>query len=69
MMPAIKKTFNLMGGDIIESSTENDALKNEIGSYDEKLLEEYKAKLLKQIDGEKRANLTMSRMQKQMIKL
>ena len=27
MMPAIKKAFNLMGDDIVELSTENDALK------------------------------------------
>ena len=47
----------------------NDALKNKIGSYDEKKwLEESKAKLLKQIDDEKRANLIMSRMEKQMKK-
>ena len=32
MMPAIKKVFNLLGDDIVELSTENDALKNKIGS-------------------------------------
>ena len=68
MMPAIKKAFNLLGDDIVELSTENDALKNKIGSYDEKCLEEYKARLLQQIDDEKRANLIMSRMKKQMNK-
>ena len=68
MMPAIKKTFNLMGDDIVELSTENEALKNKIGSYDERWLEESKLKLLKEIDDEKRANLIMSRMQKQMNK-
>ena len=57
-----------MGDDIVEFSTENDALKNKIGSYDEKCLEESKAKLLKQTDDEKRANLIMSRMKKQMNK-
>ena len=67
-MPAIKKAFNLMGDDIIELSTENDALKNKIGSYDERWLEESKAKLLKEIDDEKRANIIMSRMKKQMNK-
>ena len=36
MMPAIKKAFNLLGDDIVELSTENDALKNKIGSYDDK---------------------------------
>ena len=68
MMPAIKKAFNLMGDDIIELSTENDALKNKIGSYDERWLEESKAKLLKEVDDEKRANIIMSRMKKQMNK-
>ena len=68
MMPAIKKAFNLLGDDIVDLSTENDALKNKIGDYDEKWLEESKAKLLKDIDDEKRANLIMSRMKKQMNK-
>ena len=67
-MPAIKKAFNLLGDDIVELSTENDALKNKIGSYDERWLEESKLKLLKEIDDEKRANLIMSRMKKQMNK-
>ena len=31
MMPAIKKAFNLLGDDIVELSTENDALKNKMG--------------------------------------
>ena len=30
-MPAIKKAFNILGDDIIELSTENDVLKNQIG--------------------------------------
>ena len=68
LMPAIKKAFNLMGDDIVELSTENDALKNKIGSYDERWLEESKLKLLKEIDDEKRANIIMSRMKKQMNK-
>ena len=68
MMPAIKKAFNLLGDDIVELSTENDALKYKIGSYDERWLEESKLKLLKEIDDEKRANLVMSRMKKQMNK-
>ena len=68
MMPAIKKAFNLLGDDIVDLSTENDALKNKIGSYDEKWLEEAKARLLQQIDDEKRASLIMSRMKKQMNK-
>ena len=36
MMPAIKKAFHLMGDGIIELSTENEALKNQIGDYDPK---------------------------------
>ena len=66
MMPAIKKAFNLLGYDIIELSTENDVLKNQIGEYDQKWLEKSKRKLLKDIDDEKRSNLIMSRMKKQM---
>ena len=67
-MPAIKKAFNLLGDDIVELSTEKDALKNKIGSYDEKWLEQSKNKMLKQIDDKKRANLIMSRTKKQMEK-
>ena len=66
MMPAIKKAFNVLGDDIIELSTENDVLKNQIGEYDEKWLQESKAKLLKDIDDKKRADLLMFRMKKQM---
>ena len=69
MMPDIKKDFNLLGDDIVELSTEKDALKNKIGSYDEKWLEESEARLLQQIDDEKRANVIMSRMKKQMNKI
>ena len=68
MMPAIKKAFNLMGDDIVEFSVENESLKNQIGDYDEKWLQESKAKLLKDINDEKRASLIMSRMKKQMNK-
>ena len=68
MMPAIKKAFNLLGSDIVDLSTENNTLKNKIGSYDEKWPEESKAKLLKQIDDEKRANLIMPMMKKQIEK-
>ena len=67
-MPAIKKIFISLGDDIVDLSSKNDALKNKIGSYDEKWLEESKAKILKQIDDEKRANLIMSRLKKQMEK-
>ena len=68
MMPAIKKAFNVLGDDIIELSTENDVLKNQIGEYDQKWIEESKSKLLKDINDEKRANIIMSRMKKQMDK-
>ena len=68
MMPAIKEAFNLMGNDLVELSAENDILENQIGNYDEKWLVESKAKLLKDVDDEKRANLIMSRMKKQMNK-
>ena len=68
MMPAIKEAFTLMGNDIVDLSTENDALKEKIGDYDEKWLQESKQKLLKDIDDEKRANLIMTTMKKQMNK-
>ena len=68
MMPAIKKAFNILGDDINELSTENDVLKNQIGEYDQKWLEESKAKLLKNIDDKRRADLIMFRMKKQMNK-
>ena len=57
-----------MGDDIMELPTENESLKNKAGSYDGKWLEEYKPKLLKQIDDEKRAKINISRMKKQMNK-
>ena len=68
MMPAIKKAFNILGDDIIELSTDNDVLKNPIGNYNQKWLDESKAKLLKDINDEKRANIIMARMKKQMNK-
>ena len=68
MMPAIKEAFTLMGNDIVDLSTENEALKEKIGDYDEKWLQESKEKLLKDIDDKKRADLIMSRMKKQMEK-
>ena len=68
MMSAIKKAFTLLDDDIVELSTEKDALKNKIRSYDEKWLEESKNKMLKQIVDEKRAKLIMSRMKKQVEK-
>ena len=44
-MPAIKKAFNLLGDDIVELSTDNDALESKIDSYDQQWLEESKTKL------------------------
>ena len=68
MMPAIKEAFTLMGIDIVDLSKESDALREKIGDYDKNWLQESKEKLLKDIDDEKRANLIMSRMKKQMNK-
>ena len=56
MMPSFKKAFHLLGDDIVDLSTENEASKNQVGDYDQKWLNESKAKLLKQIEDEKRAN-------------
>ena len=68
MIPAIKKAFKLLGDDIVELSVENESLKSQIGEYDEKRPQESKAKLLKDIDDEKKANLVMWRMKNQMNK-
>ena len=67
MMPAIKKALNLMADDIVELSVEK-SLKNQRGDYDEKRLQESKAKLLRDIDNKKRTILIVSRMKKQMNK-
>ena len=65
-MPAIKKAFDLMGDDLVELSTEKESLKNQINSYDEKKdYKNLKAKPLKQIDDDEKANIILSRMQKQ----
>ena len=53
-----------MVDDIADLSTENETLRK-IGSYDEKLLQESKAKFLKQMDDENIANLIISRKKKQ----
>ena len=57
-----------MHDDIVKLSMENDVLQNQKSDYDEKWLEESKTKLLKQIDVEKKLNLVMSGMKKQMNK-
>ena len=62
MMLAIQKAFILLGDDIFELSNKKDALKNKIGSYDQQWLEEFKTKLLKHIDDERRAKLIISSM-------
>ena len=68
----IKKAVELMGDDIVEISTNKQNkeiyLKNKIGSYDEKWFDESLAKQLKQIEYEKKTNLILSGMQKQMKK-
>ena len=56
-----------MRDDVVDLSTKNETLKNKIGCYNEKWLEESKAKLLKQISDGKGAN-HLSRMKKQMNK-
>ena len=53
---------------IVELHTENESLKSKIGSYDKKWLEESQQKLLKLIDDDKRSNIFMSRMKKQLNK-
>ena len=68
MMPAFEKAFDLMGDDMVELSTENETLKNQIGDYDKKWFAESETKLFKQMDDDERANLVMSGMQKQMKK-
>ena len=63
MIPAFKKAFDLMGDGIKLFSTENEFFfekKNKISSFDEKRLEDSKAKLLKEFKDEKIANLIMS---------
>ena len=42
---AIKKTIDIMSDEIVKVSTKNESLKNKIGFYDEKWLEESKASL------------------------
>ena len=64
MVPAIKKDFDLIGNDIVDLSTENEASKSQMRDFDQKWLEESKTKRLKQIHDEQRANLIMSRMKK-----
>ena len=65
-MLVFEKDFDLMGNDIVDLSTENEPLKNKIGSYDKKWIEESKAKLLKQVDDEKKTNLFRPRMERPM---
>ena len=57
-----------MGDDIVQLRVENESLKKQVGDYDGKWFQESRAKLLKDIDDKKRANLIMSRLKKQMNK-
>ena len=54
MMLAIEKALNLLGDDIVELHTKNESLKNKVGSYEAKWLDESEARLLRQIDDEKK---------------
>ena len=47
MRRVFKKAFGSMGENIVEKFTENESSENKIGSYDEKWLNEFEAKLLK----------------------
>ena len=67
MMSAIKKVFNLMGNDLVQLYTENESIQSKIGCYDEKWLEESKARLLQQFGEKKRANVIIFRMKKKQI--
>ena len=67
-MPVFQKAFDLLVDDIVEISTENNTLKTQMGFYDEIWLEKSKSNLLKQINDKKRANLILSRKEKQMKK-
>ena len=64
-MPSNEKAFDMMGDDIVDLSTENEGRK-EMCTYDEKWLKESKANLLQKINDEKRANIIMTRMKKQL---
>ena len=65
-MPAIKQAFHFIRVDTVEFSTENESLKSKRVSTDDNWFEVFKARLLKFIDDEKRANLFMSTMWKLM---
>ena len=68
MLPAIKKALSLLGDDIVDLSTENDALKIKKVDCIGKWFQKSKDKPLKQIEDEKIAILVMSRMKRQMNK-
>ena len=57
----VKKTFDLMGHDYVELP-----LKTKIDSDDRKWLEQSKSRYLKQFDDNERANLILSRTEKQL---
>ena len=65
----LKKTFDLLGDDMVELTTQNETLRNQTGDSAQKYFEESKARLSKQINDEKRAILIMSRSKKQIEEL
>ena len=67
-MPALKEAFDLMGDNIVEISTENEALNSQICDFDQKWFKKSKTKTMDQMDDEKRAQPIMSRMNKQINK-
>ena len=62
LMLSSKKSFVLMGDDLVELCTEKEVLGNKQCDNDEKWLEASKAKLLKQIDDERTAKFFRTRM-------
>ena len=66
MMPAIEKALDIVGEDIVESSTDNESLKRRF--FGGKWLKESKTRPLRQLENSKTANFSMSRIQKQMKK-
>ena len=65
MMLPIKTSFDLLGDDTVQLSTENESLKIKVGSYDENWSEDFNAKLLNHFNDKKKAGLRMLGMDKQ----
>ena len=66
MISAIKKNFDFLFDDKVVLSTERECWKKNVGSDEEKCLEESRAKLLKKCIDEDWGNLIMSRKEKQL---